>query len=380
MFRGSRLRRLLDRQHDRENGASPDLRLDLQPSVVAADDLVDDRQAEAGSGADLLRREERIADLVDDLGRNTAARVRDADRDVVRAHTLRRDDDLALVLDRLRRVRQKVQEYLVDLRRRALDLGNVAVELAHLGLVLDDVPRDRQRLVEPRVHVEARDRRAVETAEVLEALRHIGQVLEAFDAVPREVLGLLEEGLEILLVQHLLHVLQGRDELRLELVAIRELLRPDREGGAAARDELLQDLNPLLDQHRIVREVEERRVDLVADAGDELAERRHLLGLHELDLRFLQALQRVRELLRALGNPLLEGLVELRELGVRAVQRAVARLQAERGETDDEEQRRRVDAEHQAGFLDGRDGAAVSLLRGCTDDRRTLRDRAFGEL
>ena len=115
----------------------------------------------------------------------------------LRVVQLRRDDDLALRLDGLRGIRDDVEEHLVDLRRRAFDLGNLAVELADGGFVLDDVLRDHQRLVEAGVDVEARDRRAVEPAEVLQALRHLRELAQARDAVAREVLNFLDGGFEL---------------------------------------------------------------------------------------------------------------------------------------------------------------------------------------
>ena len=81
------------------------------------------------------------------------------------------------------------------------DLGDLAVELADGGLVLDDVLRDHQRLVEAGVDVEARDRRAVEAAEILQALRHLRELAQARDAVAREVLDLLDRGVELEVAQ-----------------------------------------------------------------------------------------------------------------------------------------------------------------------------------
>src|SRR6516162_6243791 len=116
-------------------------------------------------------------------------------------------------------------------------------------------------------------------------------------------------------------------EPRLVLAAIGEVIGFDRERAHAGRDEPAHQADALLEQLRVVREIEERRIDLVTDAGDELAERRHLLGLDELHLRLLEVRQRARELVRALGDALLERLVESRELFVRAVDLAVAAMQ-----------------------------------------------------
>ena len=341
---------------------------------MAANDLVDDRQAEARARADFLRREERVANLAQVLLGNAAARVGDADRDVVGIVQLRLDDDLALRLDGLGRVRDDVEEHLVDLRRRALDLGKLAVELVDRRFVLDDVLRDDQRLVEAGVDVEARDRRAVEAAEVLQALRHLRQLAKSRDAVAREVLNFLDRGFELVVAEYDLHVAQGADELGLILGAIREVFRLDRERADAGRDEIAQRLEPFADELGVVGEIQERRVDLVTDAGDELAERRHLLRLHELHLRLFEVRERSAQLLGTGADALLERFVEHREVGVGGVDLAIAAVQAQRDETDGEQQHDRIDGEHQPRLLDARDGDRVHVLsRGARAPRRDRR-------
>ena len=118
----------------------------------------------------------------------------------------------------------------------------------------------------------------------------------------------------------------------------------------------------------------------MADARDQLAERRHLLGLHELHLRFLQVGQSAGELVGALRDALLQRFVELRELAVRAVDLAVAAVQAERDEADGEQQHDRIDREHQSRLVDARDGDPVQVLR-CGSEARAVRDdRRVAEL
>ena len=228
--------------------------------------------------------------------------------------------------------------------------------------MLDDVLRDDQRLVETGVHVEARDRRAVEAAEVLQALRHLGELAQARDAVAREVLDLLDRGIELVIAQQDLDVAQSAHELRLVLGAIRVVFRLDRERGDARRDEVAQRLEPLADELGVVGEIEQRRVDLVADARDQLAERGHLLGLHELHLRFLEVRERAAQLLCAGNDALLERFVEHGEIGVGAVDLAIAAVQAQRDETDGEQQHDGVDGEHQPRLLDAGDGDRVQVL------------------
>ena len=127
-------------------------------------------------------------------------------------------------------------------------------------------------LSRPALTSKARDRRAVEPAEVLQALRHLGELAEARDAVAGEVLDLLDRGIELVIAQQDLDVAQSTHELGLVLGAVREIFRLDRERGDGRRDEVAQRLEPLTDELGVVGEIEQRCVDLVADAGDELAE------------------------------------------------------------------------------------------------------------
>src|SRR5690606_25523510 len=118
-----------------------------------------------------------------------------------------------------------------------------------------------------------------------------------------------EVRLDLLVAQHPLQILERRQKGALVLRAVGIVLGADPEQPRRLADEALEQRQPLADQLGVVREIEQRGVDLVADARDELAERRHLLGLNELDLRLLQARDRSRELLGASGNALLERLI-----------------------------------------------------------------------
>ena len=101
----------------------------------------------------------------------------------------------------------------------------------------------------------------------------------------------------------------------------------------------------------------------MTDAGDELAERRHLLGLHELHLRLFEVGDRAGELVGALIDAMLQRLVEHGELVVRAVDLAVAAVQPDRGEADREQQHDGIDGEHQPGLVDASDRGLVEVLR-----------------
>ena len=182
------------------------------------------------------------------------------------------------------------------------------------------------------------------------------------DAVAREVLNLLDRGVELVVAQQHLHVAQCAHELGLVLGAIREVFRLDRERGDARSDEVAQRLEPLADELGVVGEVEQRCVDLVADTRDQLAERRHLLGLDELHLRFLEVRERAAQFLCAGCHALLERFVEHGEIGVGAVDLAIAAVQAERDEADREQQHDRVDGEHQSRLLDARNRDRVQVL------------------
>ncbi len=64
---------------DREGGALADFALDAHRAARLAGKAVDLRQAEAGAPSDLLRREERLEDLVDPIGCDAAAGIADRD-------------------------------------------------------------------------------------------------------------------------------------------------------------------------------------------------------------------------------------------------------------------------------------------------------------
>jgi hypothetical protein len=71
-------------QEDVERGAAIGLGLHIDEAAGLFDDAIDRRQAEAGALADFLGREERLEDLVDDVGRNAGAGVGNVDSHIIR--------------------------------------------------------------------------------------------------------------------------------------------------------------------------------------------------------------------------------------------------------------------------------------------------------
>ena len=112
----------------------------------------------------------------------------------------------------------------------------------------------------------------------------------------------------------------------------------DRKQRLGLGDRVAQLRQPVAQQGDAVLRVGERRVDLVRDPRDQLAQRRHLLGLHQLRLGFLQAAHGGFELARALGDPLLQGFVGLAQLrlGGDDARSEVAHAEQERGGVDEE--------------------------------------------
>ena len=86
------------RQQDAERRALAGLAVAEHVAAGLLDDAVDHRQAEAGALADLLGGEERLEDLVLDLGRNAVAGVLDLDQ-----HVVGRNDRHLLQVRRIRR-------------------------------------------------------------------------------------------------------------------------------------------------------------------------------------------------------------------------------------------------------------------------------------
>ena len=74
----------MTRQEDPERGTLVGFGVDIDETAGLLDDAVDRGEAEAGALADFLGGEERLEDLVDDVGGNAGAGVADVDPHIVR--------------------------------------------------------------------------------------------------------------------------------------------------------------------------------------------------------------------------------------------------------------------------------------------------------
>src|SRR5436190_10242997 len=257
----NRLRRKLlhRRQLDQEVRPPAAVGLDGDVSAVLLDDAVRDRKPEAGSGADLLRREERVEDPLLELPRDPGARVRELDPDPVGVGGSADPDRLSARLrERVAGVREQVDEHLLELDRVAEDDQLVRREIerdfdpAQAQLLLHQQQRALDHVVD--VHgLDADGRGATECAEVRDDRRRLPYLLHR----------VLE------LVDHIIRVERAEAHLL--------------EDVADAQSDVVQ-----------------RVVELVCDGGRELAEGRELARLHELLLLFPQLLLPVFHLLRRL--------------------------------------------------------------------------------
>src|SRR2546425_3497783 len=105
---------VLNRKSESEGSPSPLLALHGDRTPVFRHDLVHDAQAQPRSLPRLLRREERVVDLVQHRLRDSAAGVRDLG-DHVLATDAGGQPEAALALHRLHGVAEQVDEHLVDL-------------------------------------------------------------------------------------------------------------------------------------------------------------------------------------------------------------------------------------------------------------------------
>src|SRR2546422_5233541 len=104
----------LNRKSESEGGPSPLLAFHVDCPAVFRHDLVHDAQPHSRSHPRLLRRKERVVDLVQYRLRDPAAGVRDLG-DHVFALDAGGQAEAALALHRLHRVAEQVDEHLVDL-------------------------------------------------------------------------------------------------------------------------------------------------------------------------------------------------------------------------------------------------------------------------
>src|SRR5215469_7704878 len=286
------------RQADCELGKLAERAVDRdRAAMLLSDDVIADRQAEPGSLPGRLRCEERLEQLVAKFGCDAGAVVAHSYLDRV-AETLCRHRQYRpkavaglapAFVGGIKAVAEQIEEHPCDVLRHNLDRSDGAVEIALQGNVEALILGARamigevERLLDERVDV---GRLPIAAA----AARMRQHALD--DAVgAAAVLGDLVE----IAGQHADRLVEFRTGSLVE--------RSD-----AGRSHFLQLVEKFdREPSEVVDEVE-RVLDFVGDAGGQLAERRHLLGMEETSLRCLQFLQR-----------LLGGVPRSADLGLRAL-------------------------------------------------------------
>ena len=261
---------------------------------MALDDAVRNRQAQPRALPDRLRREERIEDPADDVGRHARARIADRDRHLL-AIARRADRDHAALGNRLRRVHQQVHEDLVQLRRQAFDLRHVAVIAHDVGLVLEFVVDDVERAFQARTEID-------HAPLVAGRAREIAQVLHDAPHAQRAVDRFVDQRLDLAA-----HVVQVRRAARRRQRVARGRVEL-RQRGFMRGDHVEQTAHPRLQRVEVRTDEADRIVDLVRDTGRELADRRELFRLQQLHVGFLEHMQQAPLLLLLLFEPRLRGL------------------------------------------------------------------------
>src|SRR5579884_3329725 len=165
-----------DRQEDAEGGSFVERALHLDLPPVLLDNAVGDRQSQPRPLPHRLRREERIEDLLDVLRRNPASGVLDLHHNPLPLHSAA-NPDLPPLSYRLRRIHQNIHEHLIDLLGVADDLGDLSERFDHLRLVLQLVPDDVQRALDPLIHAKAHPLRLIHVREFLEVLNNAAHPL-----------------------------------------------------------------------------------------------------------------------------------------------------------------------------------------------------------
>ena len=322
------------------------------------DDLVGDRQAQSRSLAHVLGREERIEDARQHFGRHAAAVVLDLDRHVIEPLAPGDHHDPAAGPDhRLDGIGDEVEQHLVHLRGRAGDGGDLVEALLDVDPAQERA-RDEQRGAHAVVHVVARHLAAVQPREVAQVGDELRDLLDAVQSV----LGERVEVVEHLVLGQLGEARRKSREGGLQVVGAGRFGLQHGEQPLGLREGFAKLRHAVANARHAVLHVGERRVDLVHYPRDQLPERRHLLGLHELGFGFLQSRHGARELGSALGHAALELLVRL-------AQRALGRDDARAEVSHADQQCRRIGREI--------DAPAVLLVERGLD---RLGDRARREL
>ena len=240
---------------------------DVDAAAVLLDDAIADREAEADVGPVVLGGEEGLEDALADLGGDALAAVVDDERDAraapspasVRVATRSLPPPGMAVRALATRLSSTCASWPASARARGLPSDELVDELDLL--IADERLGERQRVAHQLVEIDGGAHRLFALhAEAEQVLHHRrGAARALFDVLERLVVG---------------------------------------RGGRAIGEEELH----------VADDAAERIVDLVGDAGAELAERRELLRLDELRLRLL-------ELARALGDARFELAVPALDLG-----------------------------------------------------------------
>jgi hypothetical protein len=153
---GQRLRRhcMCDGQPDGERRAGAGLRAHLDRAAALCDDPVDRRQAEAGAGADVLRREEGLEEAEASLFVHPRTVVHYLEHDLF-AVVAGRNRQPSASRHRVAGVDCEVEEHLSDLTRIGCDRMEVRVELERdLDFFADQTSQHRFHLVHAIVEVD----------------------------------------------------------------------------------------------------------------------------------------------------------------------------------------------------------------------------------
>ena len=250
--------------------------------MLLGDDFVADRQPEPGAFAGRLRGEERLEELVPDLVGNADAVVAhphlDGLAEIACGHCEHRSEvpvvcrPLALVRG-VESVAEQVEKHSRDVLRHEFDRrdvravlpiqSDVEVLILGAGAVIGEI----ERLLDQRVEVDALPVASAAAGMRQHALDDIVGAFAVFDD-PFEIAGQHPSDLVDLVALTLVERREGRRGRPLQFVK-----QPDRKA------------------RKIVDEIE-RVLDLVGDAGSQLAERRHLFSLNQIGLGRLQVVQR----------------------------------------------------------------------------------------
>ena len=220
------------------------------PPVVALDDPVGQRQAEARSHADGLGGEEGIEDAALHLFRRCRARRRGTSRRTPSVGGPGDDPNRSPLFDRVAGVDEEVQEDLVELPGVAAHAGEIAVVALDLDAVLQARLHQRERSVDLFVEVDLLQLRVVHAREGPQVLHDLLDALGALAASREQLRDRLDDSFAVAL-------------------------------AARAVDQLL---HVLVEELEIGVNESDRVVELMSDAGHELTQGFHLLGLQELSL------------------------------------------------------------------------------------------------